>query len=55
MRFRSLGSEDPLEGATATHSSILAWRIEWTEEPAGYSPCSLKKSDKTKRLNTQRL
>ena len=27
--------EDPLEEGTATHSSILAWRIPWTEEPAG--------------------
>ena len=32
---RSLGWEDPLENATATHSSILAWRILWTEEPGG--------------------
>ena len=30
---RSLGWEDPLEEAMATHSSILAWRIPWTEEP----------------------
>ena len=30
---RSLGEEDPQEGKTATHSSILAWRIPWTEEP----------------------
>ena len=29
---RSLGQEDPLEEGTATHSSILAWRIPWTEE-----------------------
>ena len=33
--FRSLGWEDPLEEGTATHSSILAWRIPWTEEPGG--------------------
>ena len=32
---RSLGWEDPLEKEMATHSSILAWRIPWTEEPAG--------------------
>ena len=31
----SLGWEDALEGQTATHSSILAWRIPWTEEPGG--------------------
>jgi len=30
---RSLGREDPLEKEMATHSSILAWRIPWTEEP----------------------
>ena len=29
----SLGQDDPLEEGTATHSSILAWRIPWTEEP----------------------
>ena len=32
---RSLGWEDPLEKGMATHSSILAWRIPWTEEPGG--------------------
>ena len=32
---RSLGQEDPLEEDMATHSSILAWRIPWTEEPGG--------------------
>ena len=32
---QSLGWEDPLEKGTATHSSILAWRIPWTEEPDG--------------------
>ena len=31
----SLGWEDPLEEGMATHSSILAWRIPWTEEPGG--------------------
>ena len=31
----SLGWEDPLEKAMETHSSILAWRIPWTEEPGG--------------------
>ena len=34
-QVRSLGWEDPLEKGTATHSSILAWRIPWTEEPGG--------------------
>ena len=34
-RVRSLGWEDPLEKGIATHSSILAWRIPWREEPGG--------------------
>ena len=34
-RVQSLGREDPLEKGMATHSSILAWRIPWTEEPSG--------------------
>ena len=33
MRVQSLGQEDPLEEGMAAHSSILAWRIPWTEEP----------------------
>ena len=35
MWVRSLGREDPLEKEMATHSSIPAWRIPWTEEPGG--------------------
>ena len=35
MRVRSLGQEDSLEKEIATHSSILAWEIPWTEEPGG--------------------
>ena len=31
----SMGQEDPLEKGMATHSSVLAWRIPWTEEPGG--------------------
>ena len=34
-RIRSLGREDPLEKGMATHSSVLAWKIPWTEEPGG--------------------
>ena len=34
-QFRSLGWEDPLGEEMATHSSIIAWRIPWTEEPGG--------------------
>ena len=35
MRVRALSWEDPLEEGMATHSSILAWKIPWTEEPGG--------------------
>ena len=41
---QSLGLEDPLEKGMATHSSILAWRIPWTE---GYSPWGQKELDMT--------
>ena len=37
---RSLGQEDPLETGMATHSSILAWEIPWTEEPDGLQDTS---------------
>ena len=37
MRVRAVSWKDPLEEGMATHSSILAWRILWTEEPGGYS------------------
>ena len=39
-----------LEESTATHSSILAWRVPWTEEPGGYSPWGRKEMDTTERL-----
>ena len=35
MQIQSLGGEDPLEKETATHPSVLAWEIPWTEEPGG--------------------
>ena len=38
MQLPSLGWEDRLERVMATHSSILAWRSPWTEEPGRYSP-----------------
>jgi len=47
-----LGWEDPLEEEVATHSSILAWKIPWTEEPEGYSQWGRKESDTTERLST---
>ena len=50
MWFPSLSQEDALEEGMATHSSILSWRIPWTEEPGGYSPWGCKDSDMTERL-----
>ena len=35
MQVQSLGQEDPLEEEIAIHSSIIAWKIPWTEEPGG--------------------
>ena len=46
--FKSLGQEDLLEKEMATHSSILAWRIQWTEEPEGL--WGHKELDMTKQL-----
>ena len=39
----SLGGEGPLEEGMATHSSILAWRIPWTEEPSGLQSIGLQR------------
>ena len=44
---RSLGEEDPLEKGMATHSSVLAWRIPWTEEPGSLQSTGSKESDTT--------
>ena len=41
-RVRSLGQEDPLEKEMATHSSIVAWKIPWTEEPGGLQSMGLR-------------
>ena len=46
-RVQFLGQEDLLEKEMATHSSILAWNIPWTEELGGYSPWGRKESDTT--------
>ena len=43
MQVQFLGQEDPLEKGMATHSSILAWRIPWTEEPGGLWPIGLQR------------
>ena len=46
-RFQSLGQEDTLEEEMATHFSILAWKISWTENLTGYSLWGCKESDTT--------
>jgi len=43
--IRFLGREDPLEKGMATHFSILAWRIPWTEEPGGLQTMGSQESD----------
>ena len=45
----SLGWEDPLEEGITTHSSILAWRISWKEEPDGLQFLGSKESDMTEQ------
>ena len=47
MWIRYLGREDPLEEGMATHSSILAWRVPWTEELGGLQFMGNKESDMT--------
>ena len=46
-RVQFLGQEDPLEKEIATHSSILAWEIPWTEEPGQLQSIGHKESDTT--------
>jgi len=43
MQVQSLGQEDPLEEGMATHSSILAWKIPWTEEPGRLQSIGLER------------
>ena len=47
MQVQYLGQEDPLEKGMATHSSILAWKIPWTEEPGGLQSMGSQESDTT--------
>ena len=47
---QSLGWEDPLKKGKATHSSVLAWRIPWTEGPDGLQSMGHKELDMTERL-----
>ena len=51
-RVQSLGWEDPLEEGMATHSSIPAWRIPWTEEPGGLQSTGSQRVAQLKRLST---
>ena len=48
MWVRSLGQEDPLEEGMATHSSIPAWRIPWTEKPGGLQSTALQRGARLK-------
>ena len=43
MQVRSMGQKDPLGKGMATHSSVLAWRIPWTEEPGGLQSMALQR------------
>ena len=47
MLVQSMGREDPLEEHVATHSSIFAWRISWTEGPGGLQSMGSQESDTT--------
>ena len=49
---RTLSWEEPLEEGMATHSSILAWRTPWTEEPGGLQSIGLQGQTRLKRLST---
>ena len=51
-QIQSLGQQYLLEKQMTTHSSILAWRIPWTQEPGGLSPIGSKRSDMTEQQAT---
>ena len=51
-QVRFLGLEDPLEKEMSTRSSILAWRIPWTEEPSRLQSVGPQESDMTEQLKT---
>ena len=52
MQFSSLSQEDPLEKEMVTHTSILAWKIPWTEEPVGLQSMSLQRVGHNWATNT---
>ena len=51
-QVQSLGWEDPLETEMATHSSILAWNIPWTEEPGGLQSMGSQRDHLTEHTHT---
>ena len=51
----SLGQEDPLEKEMTTHSSIVAWKVPWTEEPGRLQSIGLQRADTTERLSLHRI
>ena len=55
MQIPSLVQKDPLEEEKATHSSILAWEIPWTEETGGLQSMGSKKSDRTTTVSTDEV
>ena len=52
---QSLGWEDALEEGMATHSSILAWRVPWTEEPGGLQPMGSQRLGHDRATNTHAI
>ena len=50
-QVRTLDQEDPLEKEMATRSSVLAWKIPWTEEPGSQQSTGRKESDTTEQLH----
>ena len=54
-QVQSLGGEDPLEKEMATHSSILAWRIPWTEEPGRLQSMGLQRVEHDWVTNTHTM
>ena len=53
-QVRFLGQKDPLEEEMVTHSSMLAWRIPWTEDPAGLQSMGCKELEVTDQLNNNK-
>ena len=52
MWIQALGQEDPLEKEMATHPSILAWRIPWTEEPGRVQSMGSQRADTAEQLSS---